>query len=760
MEEKDVALNAAMAGLLNGVNRLARLASKSLPDELGGLTSADDQPLIERAGALASGRAGIASGMPQSPLQTVFGQLNDYNQTWYAPVAPLNPQNKDSLFPIAIAPDTKTGYANLWQGFLNELEARKFYQLNDKTAQLETLLALLQEFAWCAPSADESPDVSLFDQTRTTAAIAACLATQTDESQDTLGLLVGGDLSGLQAFIYTLASSGAAKSLRARSFYVQLISEALALAILRELDLPLTNLMYVGGGGFQLLAPAKAAKRLSEIVRDLTDRLLEVHQGGLGLTVKWEGLTAKDFERFNAVRDWLGQKINRAKRQPFAAASPKALKAAIGQPLTEGGNPDKFCRVTGEDGDNIQRDKDGECKSAFVLSLEALGMLLPKATHIALAYVDKGSPIRAIHWQQALRVFGLETQIVRETVAEAMPTPNGEFARVWRLEPKSKLDENRWLATFGERRVVSYRPFAKLTPTDNEERPLTFDDLTQPYRKNCAFRRWGVLRMDVDNLGSLFRSGFGEKASLARVASLSFALRLFFEGWLPQLAAAQSDDLLAKDDLRQHLYIQYSGGDDVFVVGAWDALPEFARRIRQSLHAYAVGNPAVTLSGGIAIVESGFPLYQAAEQADEAEKAAKDFKRPTDRNKDAITFLGQTLDWNEFGRVQALASRLATLIDSKRLSRSVPQLILMLRQQMMRERFEARQHNNPKPLYGRWTWLAAYQLTRAAQQVKKEEVDIKDDLIKLQEPFLKANVNQIESNGLAARWAQYLTRGG
>lgn len=695
---------------------------------------------------------------------SAFSDLAGHNRKAYLPLARLDPTKRDALFPTF---ETPPDASSKMQALRDEFENALLSQLADTMAadaRLELAYGLLQEYAWCMPS-NIQEGVSLFDHLRTTAAIAACLAADNhsiqwckDAKQNNVEVcyLIGGDLSGLQAFIYTLASSGAAKSLRARSFYVQLISEALALAILDELKLPITNLIYVGGGGFQLLAPAKADEQLRGIVLGLVDHLLEVHQGGLGLTVKWEPVTSDDFRKFNEVQEKLGKKLNRAKRQPFAAASPDKLQLAIGQPLTEGGDPDKFCRVTGDDGDNVRwDDKDGEYKSAFVISLEDLGKLLPKASHVAFTRVEKAKPTRATDWRQALRVFGLEAQIITQQAADPVPVPTGEFVRVWRLQSRPDREEGDWLKPLGAKRMVSYRPFAKLTPLNEDGYPLTFDELSKPQRG--AFHRWGVLRLDVDNLGQLFQKGFGEQATLSRVASLSFALRLFFEGWLPGLAKADPVDSLAKDDLSDHLYIQYSGGDDVFVVGAWDALPEFARRVRQSFGEYTAGNPKLTLSGGMTIVEAGFPLYQAAEQAGEAEDAAKT-KRLDGSEKDAFTLLGQTLSWGEFEKVKTLAYQLADGIDEKRLPRALPQTLLALHGQIRQAQSEARKRNKDKPQYGPWTWMAAYQLTRMVLQTKDDEA--KKQIRGLQENFLTAKADRIEAIGLAARWAQYLTRGG
>jgi CRISPR-associated protein Csm1 len=67
-----------------------------------------------------------------------------------------------------------------------------------------------------------SPDVALIDLARSTGAIAAALAQQ--QPGDKLAL-IGGDLMGVQKFIYTISSEGALKSLRARSFYLELAAE-------------------------------------------------------------------------------------------------------------------------------------------------------------------------------------------------------------------------------------------------------------------------------------------------------------------------------------------------------------------------------------------------------------------------------------------------------------------------------------------------------------------------------------------------------
>ena len=238
-------------------------------------------------------------------LQSIYCRLDGYQgKPRYLPLKRLNTNDQYSIFPQELEiqawnKEYEHEYAQLWDAFYAACKERKINVITDVKFYLENIMALLQEYTWCVPSAayHTTPDISLFDHLRSTAAIAACLEAEGRNRQwceaaikqnSPVCLLVGVDLSGLQTFIYTLASSGAAKSLRARSFYLQLITEALAARILADLGIPSCNLIYIGGGGFELLVPLGSVDKLQQIVHDYTDRLLIVHQGSLGLQLCWE----------------------------------------------------------------------------------------------------------------------------------------------------------------------------------------------------------------------------------------------------------------------------------------------------------------------------------------------------------------------------------------------------------------------------------------------------------------------------------------
>ena len=140
--------------------------------------------------------------------------------------------------------------------------------------------------------------------------------------------------------------------------------------------------------------------------------------------------------------------------------------------------------------------------------------------------------------------------------------------------------------------------------------------------------------MDVDNLGSIFIKGLPEKdKSFSAYSTLSFMLDYFFSGYLNTIREKYKDDV----------NILYSGGDDVFAIGRWDKLIEFAADIRKDF-AFFVGRNDISISGGIAIVGENYPIAKAAELAGDAEDKAK---KDNGAKKNSFNMFGETISWHK-----------------------------------------------------------------------------------------------------------------
>ena len=65
-------------------------------------------------------------------------------------------------------------------------------------------------------------------------------------------------------------------------------------------------------------------------------------------------------------------------------------------------------------------------------------------------------------------------------------------------------------------------------------------------------------------------------------------LKDFFEGYL--------DYLVQQPEYKSALGVLYAVGDDLFLVGAWDKVIDFALELRKSLDRFTGGNPDFTFS--------------------------------------------------------------------------------------------------------------------------------------------------------------------
>lgn len=766
-------------------NRLAyavaladRLSAGERADPPGGDEKRDQHP------------ARLLSIFSDVSLETKVGEVPQV----YWPLKPLE-LGEQNLFPHT-RPDTNwKEYETLYQSFTSRVK-----QLNTafKTGEnlpyyLESLLAEMQRFLWCVPSAyyNSRSDISLHDHSRMTAALAAALhdtpaltdeqlaafAQQPEEVEEELVTLVGGDLTGVQSFLYTITSRGAASGLRGRSFYLQLLGLVIARFILDHLNLPVTNLIYAGGGNFYLIARREDAAKLPELQAQVTRALFNEHHGELGLILQARQLRGRHFFHGNIRMEWdglIGQ-INAAKLDRLKGLDTDLNQ--IFQPQGVGGSTPQQCAVCGREHSDI-RPKPIDSGVATTVnkcpvceSYEELGRQLRKARYLILEPVEPNLPEQTTlqagnGWQEMTRRFGYEVKVLEDLKDDQQA--GILFALNDESFHKCKPYSNRALARY---LLVNVTPI--LTDEEHNRMRGKVDDLPVPgsvkplsvlEEQAKGIKRVGVLRMDVDNLGRIFAEGLGQYASLSRIASLSFAVSLFFEGWVGRIAEQM------KEKYGDRLYSIYSGGDDLFFVGSWDALVEFAVRLRSDLSRYTGAHPDIHPSGGIVLVGGKYPLYQAAEEAGEAEKLAKDyrwFENGSERKKDALAFLGQPLAWKRFGchdctadgenTAHALMHRLEKIVQDNQNRALIRKLIrlheLYRNEQEKREKSGAdlNRDHQPQPLWGPWNWLAEYHLSRM-KGVPKEEVN------DLRERLKRDQFRSIEWIGLAARWAELITR--
>lgn len=491
--------------------------------------------------------------------------------------------------------------------------------------------SLLHAYAWCIPSDTQAdpPDVSLYDHLRVTSAIAACLykfhaarAALIDEAiavQDqTRCVLLIGDVSGIQDYIFdisTIGAGGVAKRLRARSFFVQLLSDAASLRVLRALNLPIANLLMASGGKFYVLLPnlPDIVDTLKDLQREFDEWLLREFHGTLAVNLAWIELPDSDFAvgRYGAALTRLHGILQQQKARRLAGALQDgngwcqkfAREPFVGESVCLACHRFPATRFSPDRPPEEGTDICEQCASQL-----DLGRRLTTAQFVSFFDDDEGE----------ISCLGLSA-LLGDTPRK------GAFLAV-RLNNPDLRDAAYVPAIF--------RYLTNHVPRDKDGDPLSFDVI-------AGKGLFGVIKADVDRLGQIFQEGLRRDGpavgldTVSRLAALSRQLDWFFSGWLEWLLKTKYNNC----------YVVYSGGDDLLIVGPRVHTLGLAREIRDAFARYTQ-HPEITLSAGIAVVKPKMPLAHTVKQADDALEKAKEAGR------NRLCLLNQVIEWADLSLVE------------------------------------------------------------------------------------------------------------
>ncbi|RKY70284.1 MAG: type III-A CRISPR-associated protein Cas10/Csm1 [Candidatus Latescibacterota bacterium] len=627
---------------------------------------------------------------------------------------------RDVLFPCEQSRVEPGAYEKLWDHFVDRLKSLPPYQPSDFT----TLYFILREYGTLVPSAtpweeDELsrtvPDVSLFDHSKTTCAIAMCLA-QIDEetlpdemlrelilllrdyrsgdfkerlekniaTNKPLFLLIRGDISGIQKFIYSITKpeaekKGTAKRLRGRSFYVGLLTDVLAHWFVWKLHLPITNILFCGGGRFDLLLPntGEVLERLEEMRKAVESWLLDEFSGELGLQIAQVEICAKDFYDFASVYNRADDILAEQKRRKF--------QTSLGKPhfFFEKDHPIyhvcKYCNTYWYDKPlKSVSEEDKPCPHC-----EKQRLIGEKLPHVKfLVYVHGGIPnlSKNVVWIPFEPLDVTVGLLTTEKEAEALIEQVSEETILYKLNST----DGYILARKDKPVCFGFKFFANTAPTwKGTPDVLDFDDISQ---LSEGAQLLGVLKMDVDHLGVLFGQGI-QPLSISRFATLSGRFDLFFGGWLNEICKGVTrewEKSLPEGDSRRRLvdnifYVVYSGGDDLLVIGPWDETIKLAERIHYDFSEFFSRNPNITLSGGILLVKPHFPIQRFTQLVGE------ELDRSKYKGRNKITLFRETVEWRDgnrgFDRLIDFGEKLEKYVKEKKVPKSFVYFLLQLHRQ-------------------------------------------------------------------------------
>lgn len=606
----------------------------------------------------------------QSPLYSIF-DVFDQRKAGADTAYPIRGLGHKAEYPYPVPALRVSAPAEEYRK-MEKILGDSFGKKSPAEMTVAELLQVLSAAASYIPSSTntaEIPDVSLYDHVKLTAAFAVCMwqyfqAHQINDYRkecfekessrvrnQPMYLLVSGDLSGIQKFIYTIPSKGALKSLRGRSLYLELLVENIVDEILDACQVSRSCLLYTGGGHFYMMLPNTDGVEscLESFQKQLQEWFLEYYGNRLYMALAWEPCSAVDFMQEGDGAGMVFRKVSRAlgkaKMNRYSAEQLEALFTPGSQytKLEDGERECAICHTStahlepyGEPGNGEVSETEAcaSCNGLYRLGKEALSE--------GVFYVGKDPISKSI----PLPGFGrsLYLRAVSQEKLEKMPKPERIYTKN-EILLGSPVATHLWMGDY--------------TCRNAQGTPVEFAELAQESGGNAGetgIERIGILRADVDNLGAAFIGGLPrEYDTLSRKAALSRTLSLFFkrylngicQGILPQ-GVPEFTLFSGEQKKERKVHIIYSGGDDVFLAGTWDDIIETAVDLRHAFCRYTNGK--LTFSAGIGFFKSSFPISQMARKTEELENYAK--QNP---GKNSVSLFGQVVRYKDQGTEERTA---------------------------------------------------------------------------------------------------------
>lgn len=566
---------------------------------------------------------------------------------------------------------------------LYDVLVQNFQQQSIDNMSVNELLRIYEDTVSYMPSStatDQANDISLYMHSKITAAVAHSMVHYFEEQgiadykeycyQNSKKFrnmpafrLISGDISGIQNFIYTIPSKGALKSLRGRSFYLEILMEQIVDELLDALQLTRANLIYNGGGHFYILAPntTKTSTAIETMEKFINEWFLTVFGTKLYLALGSATATADELiQSQRALFRKVSQSVGDAKSKRYSEQHLADLfdpnstyntvlhgerecsichtSTATLSPYGKGTDAEAcpICNGLYRLGEQIVDSRD----TVFVLARSNNSDTcesIPKVEVYVNNWNDDANNLRLYLYvvpEVSLQKFEANHEILRIYSKNTAKTGHNVFNRIWLADYVARKDNGQ---------VYEFEELATSSGLGEDK----------------GIKRLGVLRADVDNLGAAFIGGFISEGSnkfkygtLSRYADLSRDLAMFFKVAVNKMAQGDVQGFgtsvmpftiwANKQVTTRKIHVIYSGGDDVFLVGAWDELLELAIDIREKLA--EVTDNKITMSAGLALFSPSYPISQMAAITGLLESEAKD-----NDGKDSIALFGFETNKNTSG---------------------------------------------------------------------------------------------------------------
>jgi len=442
------------------------------------------------------------------------------------------------------------------------------------------------------------------------------------------GYLLKGDVSGIQKFIFNVASKGAAKALKARSYYVQVIeklSDQFALLRLKG-----SSSFYCGGGNFFLTIKEDAFSEnaIKELQQEINKYLM---YDEIAVTLSF--IKISDYPGFGEAWNALCKESNKRKLQKFHSDYDLLFGVYSRQEETD----DELERWPDT---TILNDEEIFIKNKL---FKAITDRLIKRSKI---YTNLYCGLK---WAKNESDFA-------DKIVNKLPL---------------------WESYF---KLTDYKEYRKKKYSEEEQELknknlIDFDGFGDFAAYRTGTNKIAVLKMDVDNLGKLFKDYIHSKEA---GETISKAFGWFFDEYLYELWKGEfihyRNSTEEKENYTSNIYPIFAGGDDCFIIGAWDAVLQFAKLFHDSFAEFVslaqeelnkTTKKQITLSAGIIIVDPTHPVISISELAEHELGKSKAVD-----NKNSICLFGEVFSWAEYDKILFLSNKLTKEMKTQNIDRS------------------------------------------------------------------------------------------
>lgn len=504
--------------------------------------------------------------------------------------------------------------------------------------------SILEKYLWCIPASKYlENDISLYVHLKNTTAISICKykvkMQQRENANENTYIIATGNFSGIQNYIFSfnnMGKSGVTKRLRAKSFYVDVIVKILAHYIIDEFEVTNINILMMTGGKFNILLPnvSNAEDKLLRIRKKFNQFIYDEFKGQLIVNLAWIIGGDNCLIEYNNSLSNLSKKLSQEKNRAFSdiviSKNSWIEEKFILYDSIQGKKYCPSCGVTLIDKRNNQCDK---CQM-----YTEIGGDIPKSKYIS--YHKKG---------------GNNIYTIFENYGVSLSAED-DFEGAYLIEQINSNDicSKHMKYPIVPKVMVNHIPM-------KEKEVVGFDELAS---SAVGKKKIAALKADIDLLGFIFAEGIRKNRNiLSRTYTMSRLFNMFFSGYI--------NKVLSENNKFDNVYCVFSGGDDLFLIGPWNIIPDLAILIQEQFRKFTAENTNITLSASITTYHVKEHITRIGEKGEEQLKIVKNYLNeklyPGKNGRNAISFFDTIFSWDDFKEVIEIGKRLINLVDKKKI---------------------------------------------------------------------------------------------